>query len=99
MEHLFFAGVKPTVLLWSPCGLGFLRCLSYFGHVAAMEEFAFVKNLAKTRGLVGNHLEVVPAPFSRFFIANTLHHRLLAGSLLSRTGGVTGSNLVVHGSL
>ena len=55
--------------------------LSHLGHVAAMEEFAFAKNPAKKRGLVGSHLEVVPAPFSRFFIANTLHHRLLIGSL------------------
>ena len=52
------------------------------------------KNPAKTRGLVGSDLEVVPAPFSRFFIANTLHHRLLAWSLLSRTRCVMGSNLV-----
>ena len=39
------------------------------------------KNLTKTRGHLGSHLEVIPAPFSRFFIANTLHHRLLIGSL------------------
>ena len=59
-----------------------------------MEEFYFVKNFTKSRDCLGSDLEVVPAPFSRFFIANTLHHRLLAWSLLSRIGCVTGSNLV-----
>ena len=50
---------------------------------------------------------MVPAPFSRFFIANTLHHRLRAGSLAIarqlydwslalRASRVTGENLVVH---
>ncbi len=46
-----------------------------------MEEFYFVKNFMKARDCLGSDLEVVPAPFSRFFIANTLHHRLLIGSL------------------
>jgi hypothetical protein len=36
------------------------------------------KNLAKTRDWVGSNLQLVTAPFSRFFIANTLHHRLQA---------------------
>jgi hypothetical protein len=54
------------------------------------------KNLAKTRDWLSSHLELIPAPFSKFFIANTLHHRLLAWSLLSRAGWVTGSNLVMR---
>jgi hypothetical protein len=36
------------------------------------------KNLTKTRDWFGRTLKVVAAPFSRFFITNTLHHRLLA---------------------
>ena len=79
---------------WSHCILGFSRCLSWLGHVAAMEEFTFAKNLTKTRDCLSSNFEVVPTPFSRFFIANTLHHRLLACLLLYRTGYVTGSNLV-----
>ena len=44
------------------------------------------KNLAKTRDWLSGNLELVAAPFSRFFIANTLHHRLLAGVLFVSCG-------------
>ncbi len=47
------------------------------------------KNLAKTRDGWSGNLELVTAPFSRFFITNTLHHRLLAYVLfVSCRGGV-----------
>ena len=86
-------------LPWSHCGLDFLKCLSYLGHIAVMEEFTFAKNFTKTRNHLRSDLEVIPAPFFIFFIANTLHHRLLAGSLLSLTNCVMGSNLVACLSL
>ena len=58
-----------------------------------MEKFAsaknLAKNLAKTRDWLSSVLQVVTAPFSRFFTANTLHHRLLAELLSgSRERGV-----------
>ena len=74
---------KMFVLAWSRCGDG--------GICAA-------KILRKHAGTLGSDLEVVPAPFSRFFIANTLHHRLRAGSLLPPARCVMGSNLVAFAS-
>jgi hypothetical protein len=61
-----------------------------------MEEFALQKCCENTR-TQHSHLGLVAAPFCRFFIANTLHHRLLVvvlfisrglGVQLSR-GGIT----------
>jgi hypothetical protein len=60
----------------------------WHGLFAATEEFA-LQNLAKTRDWLSSNLQFVTAPFARFFIANTLHHRLLARVLfVARAGGV-----------
>ena len=59
---------------------GFSRCLSTLVTLRPWRNLR-CKNLAKTRDCLSSHLQLVPAPFSRFFIANTLHHRLLIWSL------------------
>jgi hypothetical protein len=50
----------------------------WFGHVAAVEEFALQKS-TKTRANAGKAgLMYAPRAFLRFFITNTFNHRLLA---------------------
>jgi hypothetical protein len=50
----------------------------WFGHVAAVEEFALQKS-TKSRANAGNATPAyAPRAFLRFFITNTFNHRLLA---------------------
>ncbi len=51
------------------------------------------KNLTQTREWLSSYLQVVTAPCYRFFIANTPHHRLLAGVLFSRAARFSDSDV------